>query len=69
MAIMLANLITVPAYTTYTENDYKYLIEDCEPSIIIVSNNEMHKKLRKIIEEKSFIKKIITLEKIDGEDY
>ena len=69
MAIMLANLITVPAYTTYTENDYKYLIEDCEPSIIVVSNNEMHKKLRKIIEEKSFIKKIITFEKIDGEDY
>ena len=55
MAIMLANAITVPAYTTYTDNDYKYLIEDCEPSIIIVSNNEMHKKLQKIIEEKSFL--------------
>ena len=26
LAIMLANAITVPAYTTYTENDYKYLI-------------------------------------------
>ena len=37
IAIMLANGITVPAYTTYTEKDYKYLIEDCEPSIIIVS--------------------------------
>ena len=69
IAIMLANAITVPAYTTYTENDYKYLIEDCEPSIIIVSNNEMHKKLQKIIEEKSFIKKVITFEKIDGVDY
>ena len=69
MAIMLANAITVPAYTTYTESDYKYLIEDCEPSIIIVSNNEMHKKLQKIIEEKNFIKKIITFEKIDGVDY
>ena len=69
IAIMLANAITVPAYTTYTANDYKYLIEDCEPSIIIVSNNEMHKKLQKIIEEKSFIKKVITFEKIDGVDY
>ena len=69
MAIMLANAITVPAYTTYTDNDYKYLIEDCEPSIIIVSNNEIHKKLQKIIEEKSFIKKVITFEKIDGVDY
>ena len=69
MAIMLANAITVPAYTTYTENDYKYLIEDCEPSIIVVSNNEMYKKLKKIIEKKSFIKKVITFEKIDGVDY
>ncbi len=69
IAIMLANAITVPAYTTYTENDYKYLIEDCEPSIIVVSNNEMHKKLQKIIEEKNFIKKVITFEKIDGVDY
>ena len=25
IAIMLANGITVPAYTTYTEADYKYL--------------------------------------------
>ena len=69
LAIMLANAITVPAYTTYTENDYKYLIEDCEPSVIIVSNNEMHEKLKKIIKEKNFIKKVITFEKIEGVDY
>ena len=49
LAIMLANGITVPAYTTYTENDYKYLIEDCEPTVVILSNNLMHKKLEKII--------------------
>jgi len=66
IAIMLANGITVPAYTTYTENDYKYLIEDCQPSVIIVSNNEMHKKLKNIIKEKVFIKKVITFDKIEG---
>ena len=27
LAIMLSGGITVPAYTTYTEGDYKYLIE------------------------------------------
>ncbi len=66
LAIMLANGITVPAYTTYTENDYKYLIEDCQPSVIIVSNNEMYKKLKNIIKEKVFIKKVITFDKIEG---
>ena len=69
IAIMLANGITVPAYTTYTEADYKYLIEDCEPSIIIVSNDTMHNKLKNIIDEKSFIKKIITFDKITKGDY
>ena len=64
LAIMLAGGITVPAYTTYTEDDYKYLIEDCEPSLIIVSNNEMLKKLNTIINEKNFIKKIITLDEL-----
>jgi long-chain acyl-CoA synthetase len=66
---MLANGITVPAYTTYAENDYRYLIEDCQPSVIIVSNNEMHDKLKNIIEEKDFIKRIITFEKISSRNY
>ena len=69
LSIMLTKAITVPAYTTYTENDYKYLIEDCEPSVVIVSNAEMHKKLKNIIQNKKFIKKIITFEKIDTADY
>jgi len=64
LAIMLAGGITVPAYTTYTDKDYKYLIEDCEPSVIIVSNNEMHKKLKNIIKEKNFIKKIIAFDNL-----
>jgi len=69
IAVMLANGITVPAYTTYTENDYRYLIEDCQPSVIIVSNNEMHDKLKNIIEEKNFIKRVITFEKISSKNY
>ena len=69
IAVMLANGITVPAYTTYTENDYRYLIEDCQPSVIIVSNNEMHDKLKNIIEEKNFIKRVITFEKISNKNY
>ena len=65
MAIMLSGGITVPAYTTYTEEDYKYLIKDCEPSLIIVSNNEMLKKLSNTINEKKFIKKVITLDEVN----
>ena len=38
LAIMLAKGITVPAYTTYTERDYEYLIDDCKPSVVIISD-------------------------------
>ena len=69
LSIMLSNGITVPAYTTYTEADYRYLIEDCTPSVVIVSNNAMHKKIEKIINEKDFIKKVVTLDYIPGINY
>ena len=65
LAIMLSGAITVPAYTTYTEDDYKYLIEDCEPTVVIVSNNEMLKKLNIVINEKNFIKKVITFDEVE----
>ena len=65
LAIMLSGGITVPAYTTYTEDDYKYLIEDCEPTVVIVSNNDMLKKLNTTINEKNFIKKIITFDEVE----
>ena len=36
---MLSEGITVPAYTTYTERDYEYIIDNCEPSIVFVSDD------------------------------
>jgi len=66
LAIMLAGGITVPAYTTYTKDDYKYLINDCEPSVVIVSNNDMLKKLYTTINEKNFVKKVITLDELEN---
>ena len=68
LAIMLAGGITVPAYTTYTEEDYKYLIEDSEPSLVIISNKEMLNKLKKTINVKNFIKKIIIFDEIEKEN-
>ena len=62
LAIMLAKGVTVPAYTTYTERDYEYLIDDCEPSVIIVSDEVQYKKIKNVIRNKKFIKKILSFE-------
>ena len=68
LAIMLANGITVPAYTTYTERDYEYLINDCEPSVIIVSDKIQYNKVKNIIKIKSFIKKVISFEDLQNDN-
>jgi len=64
LAIMLAKGITVPAYTTYTERDYEYLINDCKPSVIIVSNTTQFKKIKNLVLKYNFIKVIISFEDI-----
>ncbi len=66
LSIMLSDGITVPAYTTYAEKDYDYILNDCTPSIIFVSNNEQFNKLKNIIYDKKFIKKIFSFEKLDN---
>lgn len=65
LSIMLSKSITVPAYTTYAERDYEYIIDDCTPSVIFVSNSEQFNKIKNLIKNKKFVKKIFSFEKID----
>ena len=37
IAVMNAGGISVPIFTTYSSNDYEYILNDCKPSLIIVS--------------------------------
>ena len=62
IAIMNAGGVTVPLFTTYSENDYAYIINDCAPKVCIVSNDIQLKKIKK------FIKKDTILISIDGFD-
>ena len=66
LSIMLSNAVTVPAYTTYAERDYEYIVNDCTPSVVFVSNTEQFNKVKNIIKSKNFIKKIFSFEKLDG---
>ena len=63
IAIMNAGGISVPIFTTYSENDYEYILNDCKPSLIIVSNQNQFQKIKKFINPE--VKKIISFEKID----
>ena len=49
LAVMNAGGVTVPLFTTYSEKDYEYILNDCKPKICIVSNNTQLDKIKKFI--------------------
>jgi len=59
IAVMNAGGVTVPLFTTYSEKDYEYIINDCKPKICIISNNIQFKKIEKFISSET---KIISIE-------
>ena len=65
IAAMNAGGISVPIFTTYSSNDYEYILNDCKPSLIIVSNNNQFKKIKNHINTNE--QKIISFEEIDAE--
>jgi long-chain acyl-CoA synthetase len=65
IAVMNAGGIPVPIFTTYSSNDYKYILNDCKPSLIIVSNDSQFQKIKKYINVGN--QKIISFEKIEIE--
>ena len=65
ISVMNAGGISVPIFTTYSANDYEYILKDCNPSLIIVSTNDQFKKIKKYINID--VQKIISFEKIDTE--
>ena len=67
IAIMNAGGISVPIFTTYSANDYKFILEDCNPTLVIVSNNTQFKKIKEFVNDKSI--EIISFEKIDTKSY
>ena len=68
LSIMLSEGITVPAYTTYVERDYEYIIDDCTPTVLIISDKTQYLKVKNIIPKKKFIKKIIFFDEIEEFD-
>ena len=65
LSIMLSQGVTVPAYTTYTERDYEYIIDNCEPTIIFISDNIQYEKIKNLIPKKKFIKRVIIFDSIN----
>ena len=67
IAIMNAGGISIPIFTTYSSHDYQYILNDCKPTLIIVSNNDQFKKIKNYINLR--MQKIISFEEIEEESF
>ena len=67
IAVMNAGGISVPIFTTYSSNDYEYILNDCKPSLIIVSNQDQFNKIKNHINLNE--KKIISFEEIEVKSF
>ena len=45
LAILGTGAITVPNYTTYTQKDFEFVLSDCQPKGLIVSNSKLYKTI------------------------
>ncbi len=61
LAIMSIGAISVPAYTTSTTNDYKYIIEHSGARCAIVSSHELMQKILPAIETISHCQNVIKI--------
>jgi long-chain acyl-CoA synthetase len=62
IAIMNAGGVTVPLFTTYSEKDYEYILNNCKPKVCIVSNNNQLKKIEKFISDET---RVLSIDKLN----
>ena len=67
LSILAVNAITVPNYTTYTEKDFEYILNDCQPKGLIVSNSKLFDTVSSAAKKINYnFKFIISFEEIEN---
>ena len=66
MGLSQANITHVPIYPTISKDDYKYILNHCEPGLVIVSDKMLYDRVKPIADKISTIIDIYSLNEIDG---
>ncbi len=66
IAIQQIGGIVVPMYPNISENDYKYIFNDAEIKLCVVSNLELHQKIEHIRSEVQTLEHLFTFDQIEG---
>ncbi|HEX2395945.1 MAG TPA: long-chain fatty acid--CoA ligase [Bacteroidales bacterium] len=66
MALSQVGVIHVPIYPTISEEDYSYILGNCEPKLLFVSDRSLHDKLKPITEKIKSIRDIYSYNEVEG---
>jgi long-chain acyl-CoA synthetase len=66
MALSQVGIIHVPIYPTISEDDYTYILNNCEPKLLIVSDKSLHDKIKPIAEKINSVQEIYSYNEIEA---
>jgi long-chain acyl-CoA synthetase len=66
MALSMSGIIHVPIYPTISEDEYTYILNNCEPKLLIVSDKSLHDKIKPIVEKIPSLQAIYCFNTVDG---
>jgi|WetSurMetagenome_2_1015567.scaffolds.fasta_scaffold67569_2 long-chain acyl-CoA synthetase len=66
MALSQAGIIHVPVYPTISEDDYTYILNNCKPRLLFVSDRSLHDKIKPIAEKVNCTQDIYTYNEVEG---
>jgi long-chain acyl-CoA synthetase len=68
LGMAMAGIVHVPIYPTISESDYKYILKHSEVKAIIVSSQNILKKIKPVTDKIKKIKRIYSFNRIEGID-
>jgi long-chain acyl-CoA synthetase len=66
MALCQAGIVHVPIYPTISEDDYTYILNNCEPRLVIVSDKALYDKIKPIADKVKRVQAIYCYNEIEG---
>tara|TARA_A100001015_G_scaffold306773_1_gene401571 strand:+ start:527 stop:2215 length:1689 start_codon:yes stop_codon:yes gene_type:complete len=70
LAIIKIGAITVPNYTTYTQKDFEFVLKDCQPKGLIVSNDKLYKVILNASKKINFnFEFVISFDQLNNTEY
>jgi long-chain acyl-CoA synthetase len=66
MGIMQAGAVQVPIYPTISEESYRYILNDANTEILIVSDQDIYERISEVIKEIPTLKHVFSIEQVQG---